>query len=119
LHERQRELAAVWSETFLWLESRRLRHDFPTAAEYAAWPGRLFPNFPIMRNFLLHLRDRLRRGKPPRGWFDYPRAALQRALVLLIESPTAPAAARLLKLAPGASVAEIHSAYRRWWSFYN
>ena len=119
LRERQRELTAVWSEVFLWVESRRLQRAFRDAGDYAAWQGRLFPEFPRVRNFLLHLRDRLRRGKPPRGWSDYPRAALQRALVLLLGSHTARAVAHLLALAPGATADEIHAAYRRWGSFYN
>ncbi len=119
LRARQTELTAAWIGTFLWLESLRLRHAFRTPGDYAAWPGRLFPEFPAARNFLLHLRDRLRRGTPPRGWFDYPRAPLQRALVLLLQSAAAPAIPRLLALPPDASPDEIHTAYRRWWGFYN
>ena len=119
LRARQTELVAAWTEVFLWLESIRLRQDFRAAADYAAWPGRLFPEFPPARNFLLHLRDRLRRGTPPRGWFDYPRAALQRALVLLLQPAPAPSVPRLLALSPGASAEEIHTAFRQWWSCYN
>lgn len=119
LRARQSELVATWTETFLWLESLRLRHNFRTPADYAAWPGRLFPEFPPARNFLLHLRDRLRRGTPPRGWFDYPRAPLQRTLLALLGSLPALTAAHLLALPAAATADEIHTAYRRWWSFYN
>ena len=119
LRARQTELTAAWSAVFLWVESHRLRHDFHTATDYATYPGRLFPEFPPARNFLLHLRDRLRRGTPPRGWFDYPRAALQRALVLLLQPAAASTVPHLLALSPTASPDEIHTAFRRWWSFYN
>ena len=119
LRARQDELVTAWTEVFLWLESIRLRHDFRAPADYAAWTGRLFPEFPPARNFLLHLRDRLRRGTPPRGWLDYPRAALQRTLLALLQSLPSPTAAHLLALSATASADEIHAAYRRWWSFYN
>ncbi len=119
LRERQTKLIATWTDTFLWLESIRLRHTFRTPADYAAWPGRLFPEFPPARNFLLHLRDRLRRGTPPRGWFDYPRAPLQRSLIAQLHSLPSPTTAHLLALPASASADEIHAAYRRWWSFYN
>ena len=116
---RQSELTAAWTGTFLWLESLRLGHAFPTPADYVAWPGRLFPEFPSARNFLLHLRDRLRRGTPPRGWFVYPRAPLQRSILALLGSLPSPTAAHLLALPASATADEIHTAYRRWWSFYN
>ena len=104
---------------FLWLEAIRLHQPFRTPQDYMAWPGRLYPEFPAARNWLLHLRDRLRRGRPPRGWFDYPRAPLQRALVLLLQ-PAAPLrVAPLLGLGPDASPEEILAAYRHWWRFYN
>ena len=119
LRARQNELTAAWTEVFLWVESIRLRHAFRAPADYAVWPGRLFPEFSPARNFLLHLRDRLRRGTPPRGWFDYPRAALQRALIALLQSLPAPTAAHLLALPATATADEIHATYRRWWGFYN
>ena len=119
LLERQNELTAMWTQVFLWLESIRLRHAFHSAGDYAAWKGRLFPEFPPMRNWLLHLRDRLRRGRPPRGWFDYPRAPLQRSLVLLLQPGAERPVHRVLALPASASADEIHAGYRRWWSFYN
>ena len=119
LIQRQNELTAAWTLVFLWLESIRLGQAFRTVEDYAASKRRLFPEFPPMRNWLLHLRDRLRRGRPPRGWFDYPRAALQRALTLLLQPDTDRRVHRLLALPPTASADDIHAAYRRWWSFYN
>src|SRR5438034_1336380 len=82
LRQKQRAFAATWRNLFLWVESNRLQHDFKTAREYAEYPVRLFPEFSAIKNFALHARDRLQRGTPTRGWFDYPRAALQRALAL-------------------------------------
>jgi hypothetical protein len=121
LIERQRTLTAAWSELFLWLESIRLRRQFRTAEEYALYNGRLLPEFPTARNFALHLRDRLRRGKPPRGALDYPRAALQRVLALLLRADAGEldSVRNLLSLPSGAGMKEIHDTYRKWWRFYN
>src|SRR5207237_8136928 len=102
---------------FLWLESIRLRRRFATAEDYAFADGRLFPDSSIIHNLLLHLRDRLRRGKPPRGWTDYPRAATQRALLLILQptnTPAQTAAAHLLSLTPGPSIAQISGTHRDW-----
>ncbi len=126
LIETQRELARAWSELFLWLESIRLGREFQTARDYASYPGRLFPEFPALRNAALHARDRLRRGKPPGGWLDsldYPRAPLQRALALLLDPASATADNEkirgLLRLQRDASPGEVRDAYRRWWRYYN
>lgn len=118
LRERQRELEAAWRELFLWTESLRLRREFRSVAEYAGYRGRLFPEFPVARNVALHARDRLRRGKPPGSWLDYPRAPLQRALALLLGGDS-DGAGRKLNLPPGAGAREVETAYRKWWSFYN
>jgi hypothetical protein len=119
---RQAELVTEWRGVFLWLESIRLKRRFATAGEYSSSDGRLFPDASVVHNLLLHLRDRVRRGKPPRGWIDYPRAALQRALLLLLEPTSLPAqftAARLLSLPANSSLAQTIDAYRRWWLCYN
>ena len=119
---RQSELVTAWRGVFLWLESIRLRKPFVSAEEYSSCDGRLFPDTSIVHNFLLHFRDRLRRGTPMHGWLDYPRAALQRALLLLLE-PTSPSAqlrsARLLSLPAHSPLAETLDAYRLWWLRYN
>jgi hypothetical protein len=119
---RQAELVTAWRGVFLWLESIRLGRPFVTAEAYTSADGRLFPDASIFHNLLLHLRDCVRRGKPPRGWIDYPRAALQRALLLLLEPTNTPAqitAARLLSLPANSSLAQTIDAYRRWWLHYN
>jgi hypothetical protein len=118
LLERQRALEAAWSELFLWVESIRLEREFRSAEDYAFYKGRLFPEFPMGRNLALHARDRLRRGKGPGGWMDYPRAPLQRALALLIGGEWA-GGRGVLGLPPGASRKEIYGVYRKWWGYYN
>jgi len=120
LRERQQGLQEAWRELFLWTESMRLKRKFQTVEEYAGYKGRLFPEFPIARNVALHLRDRLKRGNPPGGWLDYPRAPLQRALALLLgKSGDLQSAGSLLRLPAGATAADVCAAYRKWWSFYN
>ncbi len=121
LRERQEELLSAWNDLFLWLESIRLKHAFASGRDYAAYGGRLFPEFPALRNLALHLRDSLRRRKRPGGdWFDYPRAPLQRALALLLQPDVdLPRVCLLLSLPRGSSMEQIHEAYRRWWRFYN
>jgi hypothetical protein len=114
----QREICTLWLSTFLWIEALRLGVPSFTAKSYAAYPGRLFPETKPARNFALHARDRLRRGGTLPGWFDYPRAALQRALVLALDGDQ-PSAALRLGLSRETPVDAIHAAYGRWWKFYN
>lgn len=118
----QAELVAVWSRTFLWLEALRLGRSFASPRAYATAPGRLFPQVPIVRCVLLHGRDRIRRGGALPGWTDYPRAALQRALVLLVDPAASAADRRLAARLVGArdpAWAALESAYARWWRWYN
>ena len=111
-----RELTAAWLETFLWLETRRLDTPIADGRAYAALPRRLFPASSRVHNLLLHVRDRLRRGAALPGWLDYPRGALQRALVAA-HSPNVgePQAAVCL----GATRDTWRAIYRRWWACYN
>jgi hypothetical protein len=116
LAEENRALTAAWLDTFLWLESRRLGADFPGAAAYLGRNGRLFPGSSCVSNFLRHARDRARRGTALPGWLDYPRGALQRALVAA-HSPElgeAEAAGCI-----GERRASWRAGYRRWWGCYN
>lgn len=120
LEQTQEELADVWMRTFFWLESARLERSFGTVADYAHYRGRLFPGTNPMRNVALHCRDRIRRGAALPGMFDYPRATLQRALVLLL----APGAnleqvGRLLGSKGLKSLPGLQDAYERWWRYYN
>lgn len=117
----QAELAATWLRTFLWLESRHLGATFAGPRDYATTTRRLFPHTRIGRNILLHGRDWVKRGGALPGWSDYPRAALQRALVLLV-APGAEAdpvrAARILGTGDSAWTA-LEATYLRWWRWYN
>ncbi len=120
-----RALVSAWRDLFLWLESIRLGREFRTPSDYALQKARLLPEFPPLRNFALHLRDRLRRGAPPRGWFawfDYPRAPLQRVLMLLLADGDKTAlheSARILSLPPASNAQAILEKYRYWWGWYN
>ena len=120
LNETQAGLSQVWMRTFLWLESLRLHAPFSSASEYAGRSGRLFPDTNALRNAALYWRDRLRRGAALPGILDYPRAALQRALALLLQQvPDCAGAARQLGLRPSVSLEELEAGYERWWRFYN
>ena len=118
----QAELVGVWRRTFLWLEAHRLGRAFDTPRDYATAPGRRFPQVPAWRCALLHLRDRSQRGGALPGWRDYPRGALQRALVLLVEprpAATDRALAARLVGARDATTAGLETAFLRWWRWYN
>jgi hypothetical protein len=116
----QRDLAAAWRTTFLWVESQRLGVPFENARAYAAHTGRVFPETGVVRNLLLHARDRVKHGGALPGWTDYPRAALQRALVLTLDEPWAlPGAARCLGLGETSTRDVIHDTYAAWWGRYN
>lgn len=123
LDEIQEELEAAWRKVFLWLESVRLDTPFNNVEQYALHHGRMFPEFAVARNLALHARDRLKRGNQPGSWFDYPRAPLQRALVLLLDGkPDEQRLAtvrRLLGVPRGTTIELISKTYRLWWNFYN
>jgi hypothetical protein len=119
----QDELAAAWLRTFLWLEGLRLAREFADARAYAAYGGRLFPETSRLRNLALRLRDRRSRGGVLPAYPDYPRGALQRALVLAVDpavEPDATALARWLGApVPAGGWAELEPVFARWWAFYN
>lgn len=120
----QVELAEVWLSTFLWLESKHLGRSFETASAYATTGERLFPETPRIRNVLLRIRDRRSRGGALPGWPDYPRAALLRVLVRLVDPSVEPDTAMASKglgahLANNATWVELESVYARWWAYYN
>lgn len=120
LKNEQSVLSEVWMNTFLWLESQRIGRAFSSTFDYAKFRGRLFPTTKPLRNFALHVRDKLKRGAALPAWFDYPRAPLQRALCLLLQpQPEFAKAARHLGLKANANLENLHSAYERWWKFYN
>ena len=116
LRERHAALVQRWLEVFLWLESQRLGQSL-TPTQYSQYRGRIFPGESTVRHFLLHVRDRVRRGSALPGWTDYPRGVLQRTLVAALTAGAnqADEAAALL----GCSSVEWRDVYRRWWACYN
>ena len=120
LQETQEKMTRIWLQTFLWVESLRLSQKFSDAEHYAKHPARLFPELQPWRNFALHVRDRWKRGASLANWFDYPRAALQRALVLLIDSPgDFEGAAYAMGLQSPIQPERVLDRYHYWWRFYN
>ena len=120
LEQQQAEIVRLWLQTFLWLESIRLKTVFTSPEQYARTPALLFPKTNRFRNMALALRDQIRRGGALSGWTDYPRATLQRALVLFLSpSPQIAPARLLLQISQEASWAETETAFTRWWRFYN
>lgn len=121
----QAELAGAWLETFLWLESKRLGRVYQSADMYAHGTGRLFPETPRWRNVALRMRDRRSRGGALPYWTDYPRGALLRVLVKLVD-PNAEPDARMIARGLGKPTtvamgdwASLEPAFARWWAFYN
>jgi hypothetical protein len=120
LQETQGKMTRAWLQTFLWVESLRLHQKFSDAAHYAKHPARLFPEMQPWRNLALHVRDRWKRGASLASWFDYPRAPLQRALVLLIDRPSDFAgAADAMGLPFPPQLERVLDRYHYWWGFYN
>jgi len=120
LMQHQEEISAVWRRTFLWLESVRLGCSLANTAGYVGHPGRLFPETFWWKNPALTLRDQLKRKSHLPVFFDYPRAPLQRALLLLLDPQHGfQEAAPLLALPADSSLARIHDRYRFWWGHYN
>lgn len=124
LARRQEEIVGAWREVFLWLEAIRLGRPFAGVEAYASDAGRLFPGSAVWRNGILHVRDAWRRKLTLRGWRDYPRATLQRALASMLgarekDENAQRMAARLLCLPDGASREQIEEKYRRGWQYYN
>jgi hypothetical protein len=120
LKETQEKIARVWLHTFLWVESLRLHQKFSDAEHYAKYAARLFPEMQPWRNLAVHLRDRWKRGASLASWFDYPRAALQRALVLLIHGPCDfEGAAAAMGLPFPLEPERVLDRYHYWWEFYN
>lgn len=121
LQATQRNLVALWLKHYLEVESIRLGHPFDSPVAYARFSGRLYPETAYLRNLLLALRDRLKRGGVLRPLGDYPRGALHRALVLLLSGDAeamCPSIRNYLG-AEGARPLDFSVAYQRWWALYS
>lgn len=115
----QLELVELWRYCFLRVESKRLGQSFVDAESYIGFRSKLFPDTRSGRNLLLGLRDLLFRGGYMRPLLDYPRGALQRGLLVLLEPEPDYAHARKLL---GQSVREMVSGaqtYQKWWDYYS
>lgn len=119
LQRRQQELTELWRKIFLELESARLGQPLHSAERYIQLKSRLFPDSSVARNLLLGLRDRLRRGGGLQPRWDYPRAALQRALLALLEPQPNFSQVRQFLGAGSGSLPAAVQLYRRWWGFYS
>lgn len=113
------ELRRAWLSTFLWVESRRFGQTFGSAADYAAFRGRLFPADPAWGNLLRQVRDLRRASRVPFCGGDHPRSAIWKALALLMDgSPSgAQTAARLLGK-PALRGLELEERCRDCWKHY-
>jgi len=78
-------LREAWVETFLWIESRRLKSAFASPGDYARWSGRLFPEEAPAANILRQARDLARGRRVAWTGTDHPRAAVWKSLCLLLD----------------------------------
>jgi hypothetical protein len=115
----QSQLASAWLTLFLEVESTRTGCGLTGSRAYAALPQRLFPESPVWRNFMLGMRDRIRRGGMLTPSWDYPRGALQRALPLLLEAEPDFAAVQRFLGRSCADLATSCAVYRTWWHHYS
>jgi len=112
-------LTEIWSACFIEVESKRLGHQFKDSSDYIKYGGKLFPETATWRNYLLALRDQLKRGGRLSPSNDYPRGALQRVLLSLLAEPADLIAAGQ---SMGTSLADLQTAahhYTRWWGYYS
>lgn len=119
LHCTQKELTELWLNCFLKVESGRLGYTFESPEAYALYPGKLYPEHRTLKNLSLSFRDRVKRGGCLHPVQDYPRGALQRALVLLLKSePDWDRVSYCL----GKDMSDLGvavEAYKRWWQYYS
>lgn len=119
LAARQAELETLWLAEYLKVEGARLGGcAFVGARAYAQWRGRLEPTQGLVKNILLGLRDRVRRGGSLWPVWDYPRGALRRALVLGLTEDW-PLAWRYLGGGGGGDRMALRHKYEQWWRHYS
>lgn len=115
----QVELTKIWRTCFLEVESQRLNHAFSDADAYINYSKKLFPETGTLRNLALALRDQIKRGGRLSPSFDYPRGALQRALLALLSDSVDLSVVekhfnRSLPSLPSAA-----EEYTKWWMHYS
>jgi hypothetical protein len=105
------EVSALARDGWLWVESRRLSVDFPSALAYAKHPGVKCPESSTLMNLLLNLRAGGLRSRARVAILRHPRERAFNALSILLWEPE--------ELEPGAAGASRPSrveAYRKLWS---
>ncbi|MBK1817949.1 hypothetical protein JIN84_20170 [Luteolibacter yonseiensis] len=114
------KLIEAWGVVYLAAETKRLKRNFSGFSEYLA-VSRLLPGGHL-KNLVLALRDRLRRGASLKPLGDYPRAALMRALPCLLglTSGGEAEAARFLPKPEGdpSRFRAWEPVYSKWWTYY-
>lgn len=119
LHSTQQELTELWLDCFLKVESSRLECEFESPLAYATYSSKLYPESRTLKNIALSFRDRIKRSGRLNPVPDYPRGALQRALVLLLEPEphwkqvSYHLGRRLSDLDVSVKV------YKQWWQYYS
>lgn len=121
LEAESKELTQAWGILYRAAEAKRLGQPLPDFNTYLRIP-RLLREDSCLKNLVLALRDRLRRGGLIRPVGDYPRAGLMRALPCLLGLvPGGVATAAAFLPEPQGDPAELQSwekVYTKWWFFY-
>ncbi len=119
LLETHKQLSELAQDFWLWLESKRLQRPFAKPQDYAHASGRLFPEAPAWRNFLVNLRHFGGSTLTNPHRFRYPRERLMRALCLLLWSDAASEGeiAQLLQ-APSTDRDSLISQFETLWHVY-
>jgi hypothetical protein len=84
LKELHREVSQLGQQIWLWVESRRLKHQFSSAQEYGLAHANKCPETAAWKNYLLNLRTFGLGGVLSAQAFRYPRERLMNALTLLL-----------------------------------
>jgi hypothetical protein len=121
LEAESQALIQAWGILYRAAEEKRLHRTIPNFSTYHKIP-RLLRQGSYVKNIVLALRDRLKRGAYIRPLGDYPRAGLMRALPCLLGlTPGGLAeAATFLPSPPGDStqLGPWETVYSKWWAYY-
>jgi hypothetical protein len=113
------EVSALARDCWLWVESRRLSVDFPSALAYARHPGVKCPESSTLMNVLLNLRAGGLRSRARVAILRHPRERAFNALSILLWEPEEQEPTARIGDAPYAEDASRSSrveAYRRLWT---
>lgn len=125
LSARHTALCTLARKIWLWLESRRLKHEFVSIWAYAVDPVIKCPGVHPLKNALLHLRTFGPAGLFLRGTVRYPRERLLNSLALLLfESADCDQGLVLRRIQAALhtrakTIPELISRYREIWSQFN